>query len=154
MTKKYRFQPAIHAIGDRGNHEVINIYERVFGLEGKTFRPRLEHAQVLKLTDIPRLAPLGIIASMQPTHATSDMPWAEKRLGPERIKGAYAWRSLMTSNATIAAGSDAPVESIEPLLGLYASVTRQDIHGKPPAGWFPEQSMTIPEALALSLIHI
>ncbi|MEE2903767.1 MAG: amidohydrolase family protein [Myxococcota bacterium] len=146
LTKKHGFQPAIHAIGDRGNHEVINIYERVFGKEGTTHRPRLEHAQVLKLDDIPRLGKLGIIASMQPTHATSDMPWAEKRLGPDRIKGAYAWRSLMTSNATIAAGSDAPVESIEPLLGLYASVTRQDVHGKPEAGWFSEQNMTMTEA--------
>ena len=148
LTKIYGYQPAIHAIGDRGNHEVINIYERVFADEGNKARPRLEHAQVLKLNDIPRLAKIGIIASMQPTHATSDMPWAEKRLGPHRIKGAYAWRSLMTSNATIAAGSDAPVESIEPLLGLYAAITRQDVHGKPGAGWFPEQSMTIKEAFS------
>ena len=78
LTKIYGYQPAIHAIGDRGNHEVINIYERVFANEGNKARPRLEHAQVLTLDDIPRLAKLGIIASMQPTHATSDMPWAEK----------------------------------------------------------------------------
>ena len=148
MAKKYGFQVAIHAIGDRGNQSVLDLYEKIYGENAIDFRPRVEHAQVLSEQDIPRFSHLGVIASMQPTHATSDMPWAEKRVGPKRIEGAYAWRSLMTANATIAAGSDAPVESIDPRLGLYSAVSRQDHAGLPAGGWRPQERMTGAEAIA------
>src|SRR4051812_813606 len=88
------------------------------------------------------------IASMQPTHATSDMPWAEQRIGPERIKGAYAWRTMLDRHIPLAAGSDFPVEEVAPLLGIYAAVTRQDAKGNPPGGWHPEQKLTLDEAIA------
>lgn len=142
-----KYQVATHAIGDQGNKVVLDIYERVFGSDAKNARPRIEHAQVLQPSDIERFAKGSVIASMQPTHATSDMPWAEKRLGKERLAGAYAWHSLMTSGATIAAGSDAPVEDIAPVVGLYAAVTRTDDLGSPEGGWMPEQRMTAREAL-------
>ena len=139
-----------HAIGDRGNRLALDAYEKALAVEKpKDPRFRIEHAQVLAPDDIPRLARLGVIASMQPTHATSDMPWAEARLGPERIQGAYAWRSLLASGARLCGGSDFPVESESPLLGLYAAVTRQDLAGRPPGGWYPEQRLTRPEALKL-----
>jgi predicted amidohydrolase YtcJ len=147
LAKKFGFQVSIHAIGDRGSRTVLDLYEKIFGIN-TAHRPRLEHAQVLSLKDIPRLAKLGVIASMQPSHATSDMPWAEKRVGPERIQGAYAWRRLLTNNATIAAGSDAPVENIAPKFGLYAAMTRQDISGNPKGGWYPDQIMNAHEAVA------
>jgi hypothetical protein len=142
------YQVTTHAIGDRGNRVVLDIYQRVFGGDAARARPRIEHAQVIALEDIPRFGKHSVIASMQPTHATSDMPWAEKRVGKERIAGAYAWRSLMTSGATIAAGSDAPVEDISPVLGLYAAMTRMDEFGSPAGGWRPEERMTPEEALA------
>ncbi len=143
-------QVCTHAIGDRANRLVLDAYERALAeVSVEDHRLRIEHAQVLSPEDIPRFARLGVIASMQPTHATSDMPWAEARLGPERVKGAYAWRSLLDAGARIAGGSDAPVESANPLLGLYAAVTRQDLEGNPPGGWFPEQRLTIEEALRL-----
>jgi len=153
LAKQYGFQVSIHAIGDRGNRTVLDLYESIFGQDAQTYRPRVEHAQVLSLQDIPRFSQLGVIASMQPTHATSDMPWAQKRVGAKRIKGAYAWRSLMTANATIAAGSDAPVESIEPKLGLYAAITRQDKVGHPEKGWRPAERMTPHEAVASFTKH-
>jgi predicted amidohydrolase YtcJ len=142
-----KYQVATHAIGDLGNEMTLDVYERVFGSDAKDARPRIEHAQVLQPSDVARFARNSVIASMQPTHATSDMPWAEKRLGKERIAGAYAWRSLLTSGATIAAGSDAPVEDIAPVVGLYAAVTRTDDLGAPEGGWMPEQRMTAREAL-------
>jgi predicted amidohydrolase YtcJ len=110
-------------------------------------RWRIEHAQVLAPQDLPRLARLHVIASMQPTHATSDMPWAEDRLGPARINGAYAWRQLRDSGARLALGSDFPVESVDPRLGLYAAATRTDADGAPPGGWHPEDKLTAFEAL-------
>src|SRR5690606_14917773 len=103
--------------------------------------------QVLAPADLPRLAELHVIASMQPTHATSDMPWAEERLGPERIVGAYAWRQLRDSGARLALGSDFPVESVDPRLGLYAAATRTDAHRQPAGGWHPEELLTNYEAL-------
>ncbi|HVE83938.1 MAG TPA: amidohydrolase family protein, partial [Myxococcales bacterium] len=109
---------------------------------------RVEHAQVLRLEDIPRLAKAGLVASMQPTHATSDMPWAEQRLGHERAKGAYAWKSVLEAGAPLAFGSDFPIESPAPLWGLYAARTRQDANGKPEGGWFPEQRLSGEQALA------
>lgn len=142
------FQVGVHAIGDRGNLVVLDAYERCFGSEPRPdLRFRIEHAQVLRLQDIERLARLGIVASMQPTHATSDMPWAEQRLGESRLAGAYAWRRVLEAGGRLALGSDFPVESPDPRLGLYAAVTRQDRAGKPPEGWLPNQRLTRREAL-------
>jgi hypothetical protein len=141
-------QVATHAIGDRGNRLVLDDYATVLGAAaGTDHRWRIEHAQVVSSADIPRFAPLGVIASMQPTHATSDMPWAEARLGRERLEGAYAWRRFAQSGARLALGSDFPVESADPRLGLYAAVTRQDLDGEPPGGWLPDQRLTAAEAL-------
>lgn len=143
------FQVNIHAIGDRANTLVIWLLEKEWKrVPENPGRHRVEHAQVLRLEDIPRLAKAGLIASMQPTHATSDMPWAEKRLGHERAKGAYAWKSLLDAGAPLAFGSDFPIESPDPLLGLYAARTRQDARGLPEGGWFPEQRLTGEQALA------
>jgi predicted amidohydrolase YtcJ len=142
------FQIATHAIGDAGNRMVLDTCD---SLQREMPRPdarhRIEHAQVLAPDDIRRFAASGVIPSMQPTHCTSDMPWAGDRLGPERERGAYAWRSLRETGVIIAAGSDAPVESIDPLPGLYAAVTRQDASGRPDGGWHPEQRLTRSEAL-------
>lgn len=141
-------QVATHAIGDRGNHEVLEAYDDVLGSRaGDGHRWRIEHAQVLAPEDLPRLAGLGVIASMQPTHATSDMPWAEDRLGPQRIVGAYSWRQLRDSGARLALGSDFPVESVDPRLGLHAATTRTDAEGLPAGGWRPEEKLTAFEAL-------
>ena len=142
-------QVATHAIGDRGNRVVLDAYAKALG-EAATrgdHRWRIEHAQVLSPGDLPRLAALHVIASMHPTHATSDMPWAEERLGPERIQGAYAWRKLRDSGARLALGSDFPVESVDPRLGLYAAATRTDAQGMPRGGWHPEDKLTAYEAL-------
>ncbi len=141
-------QLATHAIGDRGNRIVLDTYAGVLGDDtGKDHRWRIEHAQVVALQDIERFAPLGVIASMQPTHATSDMPWAEDRVGAERIKGAYAWQRFLETGARLALGSDFPVESPDPRLGLHAAVSRQDRDGMPQGGWLPEQVLTPTEAL-------
>lgn len=141
-------QVAAHAIGDRGNKSVLDTMQRVLGETiGSDHRWRVEHAQVVALEDIPRFAALGVLASMQPTHATSDMPWAEARIGPERIRGAYAWQRLKASGARLPLGSDFPVESVDPRLGLHAAVTRQDEHGHPETGWYPDQRMSLIEAL-------
>ncbi|MGH3088912.1 MAG: amidohydrolase family protein, partial [Rubrobacteraceae bacterium] len=106
-------------------------------------------AQVVALSDIPRFAKVGVIASIQPTHATSDMPWAEARVGPKRIEGAYAWRRLLSAGARLSGGSDFPVESHRPLLGFYAAIARKDVSGNPPGGWRPRENLTRKEALAL-----
>lgn len=141
-------QVATHAIGDRGNRIALDTYARVLGTRSTgDHRWRIEHAQVVALADIPRFAQLGVIASMQPTHATSDMGWAQDRVGPERILGAYAWRRMLAAGAHLALGSDFPVEQVDPRLGLYAAVTRQDRAGQPPGGWQPEQRLTAAEAL-------
>jgi predicted amidohydrolase YtcJ len=141
-------QVGTHAIGDRGNHEVLEAYAKAWqGAAGSDHRWRIEHAQVLAPDDLPRLAALGVIASMQPTHATSDMPWAEDRVGPQRANGAYAWRQLRDSGARLALGSDFPVESVDPRLGLYAAATRADGEGNPAGGWHPEEKLTAYEAL-------
>lgn len=126
------FQVCTHAIGDRANNIVLNVYERALqGAPKSDRRLRVEHAQVLHRDDIGRFAPLGIIPSMQPTHCTSDMYWAEARLGPDRIRGAYAWRSLLATGVILPCGSDFPVEQPNPLLGIYAAVTRRDVDGRP-----------------------
>jgi len=141
-------QVATHAIGDRGNRIVLDTYARVLGDQARSdHRWRIEHAQVVALEDIPRFAQLGVIASMQPTHATSDMGWAQDRVGPERIRGAYAWRRMLAAGVPLALGSDFPVEQVDPRLGLHAAVTRQDRAGQPSAGWLPEQRLTAAEAL-------
>jgi hypothetical protein len=142
------FQVNTHAIGDRGNRIVLDAYETVMDSVGTTLgRHRVEHAQILAPDDIARFAELDVIASVQPTHATSDMYWAEDRLGPERIEGAYAWRSLLDRGARLALGSDFPVEQVNPLLGFYAAITRQDAEQWPDEGWHPEERMTRQEAL-------
>jgi len=141
------FQVGIHAIGDFGNRQVLNIFE--LAQEGKPseLRNRVEHAQIVTLDDIPRFAELGVIASMQPIHATSDMNMAEDRVGPDRIKGGYAWRRMLDSGAVLASGSDFPVELPNPFFGLYAAVTRQDRDGMPEGGWYIDQGLTRAEAL-------
>lgn len=141
------FQVAIHAIGDRGGVVALDALESALGGARPQARFRLEHAQVLRLQDIDRMSRLGIIASMQPTHATSDMPWAGDRVGERRLEGAYAWRRVLSSGGRLALGSDFPVESADPRLGLYAAVTRQDLEGKPQGGWRPGEKLTREEAL-------
>jgi predicted amidohydrolase YtcJ len=141
------FQVGIHAIGDRGGLVALDAMERALGGPKPEARFRLEHSQVLRVQDIQRMARLGIIASMQPTHATSDMPWAGDRVGQERLAGAYAWRKVLDAGGRLALGSDFPVESADPRLGLYAAVTRQDLQGNPPGGWLPGERLTREEAL-------
>lgn len=147
-AKRCGVQVATHAIGDRGNREVLDAYAAAWsGDTTPAHRWRIEHAQVLAKQDLPRLAMLGVIASVQPTHATSDMPWAEDRVGPKRIHGAYAWRQLRDSGARLALGSDFPVESVDPRLGLYAATMRSDADGAPRGGWLPQEKLTAYEAL-------
>ncbi len=143
------FQVCTHAIGDAANRSTLNAYEQAEKAVPDAHDPRLriEHAQVLAPEDIPRFAKLGVIASMQPTHATSDMPWAEKRLGPERVKYAYAWRSVKDSGAHLPLSSDFPGETLNPFYGIYAAITRQDPQRNPPGGWHPEQRLTLEEVL-------
>ncbi len=142
------FQVNTHAIGDRANRVVLDAYEAAIAATGNTTgRHRIEHAQIVAPEDMERFAELNVIASMQPTHATSDMPWAEERVGAERIGGAYAWQTLLESGARLALGSDFPVEEVNPLLGFYAAVTRQDAEGHPEGGWHPEERLTREEAL-------
>jgi predicted amidohydrolase YtcJ len=141
------FQVAIHAIGDRGGLLALDAMEKAMGGPAPERRFRLEHAQVLRVQDIERMARLGIVASMQPTHATSDMGWAEARLGAARLERAYAWRKVLAAGGRLALGSDVPVESPDPRLGLYAAVTRQDLRGLPPGGWLPAERLTRQEAL-------
>jgi predicted amidohydrolase YtcJ len=149
-ASKAGFQTCIHAIGDRANRMVMDTFERVQKeVPGaRNLRMRNEHTQILDAAEIARFAKLNVIASMQATHATSDLPWAPARLGPQRIEeGAYVWQKLMKAGAVIANGSDFPVEEPNPMLGLYASITRQDESGNPPAGWQPDQRMSRDEML-------
>jgi predicted amidohydrolase YtcJ len=151
-TRRYAkagFQTAVHAIGDRSNRSVLNAFERVIKEFPKTdLRLRVEHAQILDAQDIPRFGKLGIIASVQPTHLTSDAPWVPTRIGMERMEeGAYVWQKLRQSKAVLVSGSDTPVESANPLWGLYAAVTRQTQDRQPPKGWSYDQHLTMPEAL-------
>jgi predicted amidohydrolase YtcJ len=142
------FQTAVHAIGDAAVREVLDVYERLGAAHpAADARPRIEHAQVVATDDVARFAKLGVVPSMQFIHCTSDMPWVEERLGAGRAAGAYAWRSLAAAGSRIPGGSDFPVESIDPFLGIYAAVTRQDLAGEPPGGWRGEQRLTIEEAV-------
>jgi len=140
------FHVWVHAIGDRANTLVLDVFERVLAGGGPRPRLRVEHAQILAPADIPRFARLGVVPSMQPTHCTSDMRWAGERLGPERLQGAYAWRSMLDAGAYIAGGSDFPVEDANPFHGLYAAVTRCPRDGDDPC-WQPAQRMTRDEAV-------
>jgi len=141
------FQVAIHAIGDRGNRLALDAFEAAQGGKPSRLRNRIEHAQIIALEDIPRFAELGVIAAMQATHATSDMNMAEDRIGPDRIRGGYAWRRLLDSGAVLSNGSDFPVELANPWHGLYAAVTRQSRAGDPQGGWYADQALTRAEAL-------
>ena len=141
------FQVGVHAIGDLGNRMVLDAFEAAQNGKPSPLRNRVEHAQIVQLEDIPRFAELGVIASMQTTHATSDKNMAEDRVGPERILGGYAWRRLLDSGAVIANGSDFPVELSNPFHGLYAAVTRQGRDGEPDGGWYADQALTRAEAL-------
>ncbi|MDV3256312.1 MAG: amidohydrolase family protein [Sphingomonas sp.] len=142
------FQVAIHAIGDAANAQVIENYEKLGTTCKSDCRWRIEHVQIIDPADIGRLKPAGIIASMQPTHQTSDRLMAEARLDPPRLAGAYAWQSIARSGARIAFGSDFPVESPNPFPGLAAAVSRQDMQGQPPGGWHPEERVSFEQALA------
>jgi predicted amidohydrolase YtcJ len=143
------FQVAIHAIGDAANRETIDFISSVVASSpvAAKARPRIEHAQVLSPADIPRFARAGIIASMQPSHAVEDMAWAEARLGPERIRGAYAWRTLRKAGARLVFSSDLPATDYDIFYGLHSAITRQGRDGAPPGGWHAEQAMTPEEAL-------
>ena len=141
------FQAGIHAIGDLGNRMALDAFEQVQEGRPSPLRNRVEHAQIIALEDIPRFAKLGVIASMQPVHATSDMNMAEDRVGSDRIRGGYAWRRLLDSGAVIASGSDFPVELPNPFHGLHAAIARQDRNNLPAGGWYADQSMSRSEAL-------
>lgn len=148
LSKKSRargFQVCTHAIGDRGVRLVLDAY-RDAGVKPEE-RFRVEHAQVIALDDIPRFGSMGVIASMQPTHATSDMPWAEDRLGSGRVRGAYAWRRVLDGGSRLALGSDFPVEDVNPFYGIYSAITRQDQAGQPRGGWYPSERLTAAEAV-------
>ena len=131
------FQVATHAIGDGANRLVLDVYDEVLGPRDRDLRWRIEHAQIVDPADLDRFAGLGVIASMQPTHCTSDMDWAPLRLGADRLAGAYAWRSLADRGAVLSFGSDAPVERVDPIAGLYAACTRMHPDGTPPGAGVP-----------------
>ena len=148
IADKMGFQIGIHAIGDKANNWVLNAYEKAEELNGKRdSRHRIEHAQTLQSSDITRFASLEVIASMQPTHCISDKKFCEKRIGSERAKGAYAWKSLADAGAILAFGTDYQVEPLNPMEGLYAAVTRKDRLGEEGEGWHPEQKIKMEDAI-------
>ena len=141
-------QVAVHAIGDKANHLVLGMYEEAERQNGaRDRRFRIEHAQHLRMDDIPRFGKLHVIVSMQPYHCIDDGRWAEKRIGPERAKSTYAYRALLDSGAVLAFGSDWDVAPMQPLMGIYAAATRRTLDGKHPNGWVPEQKITVAEAI-------
>ena len=146
---KAGYQVTIHAIGDRANRESLDFFESVMQASpsARGTRPRIEHVQVVSPQDVPRFAALGVIASMQPSHAVEDMPWAETRIGPERLKGAYAWRSLRRAGARMAFNSDLPATDFNIFYGLHSAVTRTDKQGQPAGGWRAGEALTIEEAV-------
>ena len=145
---KAGFQVGVHAIGDKANNWILNAYEKAEKVNGKRdSRHRIEHAQTLQQSDIPRFAKLGVIASMQPTHCISDKKFCEKRIGPERAKGAYEWKSLADAGAALAFGTDYQVEPLNPMEGLYAAVTRKDRLGEEGNGWYAEQKISMEDAI-------
>ena len=142
------FQVGIHAIGDRGNREVLDIYGGIFDGKNQGVRFRVEHAQHIAAADIPRFGELGVIAAVQGIHMSSDRPWAIDRLGIERIEeGAYVWRKLLDSGAVVINGTDVPVEPVNPIHSFYSLVTRQTLAGEPQGGYEPSQKLTRYEAL-------
>jgi predicted amidohydrolase YtcJ len=144
------FQVATHAIGDAANRLVLDLYAEVWPEgSGHDHRWRIEHAQIVDPADLPRFADLGVVAAMQPLHCTSDMDWAPDRLGPDRLAGAYAWRTLHEQGATVCFGTDFPVEIVDPLAGLYAATTRQHPDGTPPGGWRAHECVDASTALEL-----
>ena len=144
------FQLAIHAIGTRANHIVLNAFEKAIEANGKRdSRHRIEHAQILIEDDVPRFAELGVIASMQPTHCSTDLNYAEDRLGRQRCRYAYAWKSILSAGGRIAFGTDCPVEPMNPMEGLYAAVSRKDRAGGQGEGWIPEEKLTMEQAIEL-----
>jgi hypothetical protein len=147
QADKAGIQLCTHAIGDRAVSAILDIYERIGGDHPAAHRFRVEHAQHVRPEDFGRFGKLGIVASMQPYHAIDDGRWAEKRIGHERARSSYAWRTMLNAGAVLAFGSDWPVAPLDPLLGIYAAVTRATLDGKNPAGWFPEQRLTVEEAL-------
>jgi predicted amidohydrolase YtcJ len=144
-----------HAIGDRANRVILDLYEKAMKAvppeqrKIRTPRWRVEHAQILSAADLPRFAKLGVIASMQPSHAISDLFFAPSRLGKERLAGAYAWQSLLKSGAVVTGGSDAPVERGAPMIEFYAAVARKSIKGESAAGWHPEQAVSREQVLKM-----
>lgn len=140
------FQVAIHAIGDKANQLAIESVAAAQGSDSSR-RHRIEHVQLISNDDLKAFQTLHLIASMQPTHATSDMYWVEDRIGKQRIQNAYAWRTLINAGAHLAFGSDAPVESIDPRAGIFAAISRTDIKGQPPGGWYPDQKLFVNEAI-------
>jgi predicted amidohydrolase YtcJ len=146
---RHGWQVCTHAIGDKANALVLDAYAAAIKAAPEAREPRLriEHAQVVRLADIGRFRDLGVIASMQPSHSSDDMRWADARLGPDRVQGAYAWQWFVRAGVPLAFGSDFPVEVVNPFWGLYAAITRQDENGQPAGGWHPEQRLTIDETL-------
>lgn len=143
------FQVAIHAIGDAGNRAALAFIDSVQRATpaAREGRHRIEHAQVVALADLPRFAELGVTASVQPPHAVEDAPWAEQRLGPVRIRGAYAWRTFRRAGVPLVLSSDLPGSDPDPFYGLHSAVTRADRAGQPPGGWRPEEALTVDEAV-------
>jgi len=140
-------QIGIHAIGDAGVSEVLDVYQQIQKENPQTDpRWRIEHAQILDSTDFKRFHDLHVIASMQPSHCITDLHWAERRIG-KRARFGYAWRTFLDSNVVLAFGTDWPVEPLNPMLGLYASVTRQDTLGFPEGGWYPQERISLGEAI-------
>ncbi len=141
-------QLSVHAIGDQANHILLGLFEDLARTNGtRDRRCRIEHAQHLKKEDIPSFARIGVIASAQPVHLIDDGRWADKRLGKDRARGSYAFRSLLDAGARVCFGTDWPVAPLNPLLGLYAAVTRQTTDGAHPQGWIPEEKITLEEAV-------
>jgi predicted amidohydrolase YtcJ len=147
QADKAGIQICTHAIGDRATSAILNIYERLGGDHPAVHRFRVEHAQHVRREDFARFGELGVVASMQPYHAIDDGRWAEKRIGHERARTSYAWRSMLDAGAVLAFGSDWPVAPLDPLSGIDAAVTRATLDGRNPGGWFPEQRLTVEEAL-------
>ena len=141
------YQVNVHAIGDRANRVVLDAFEKLDSADRSRLRHRIEHAQVVTPEDLKRFAPLGVVPSMQPVHVSSDWQMLGERLEEERLVGGYAWKTLLESGSRIAAGSDFPVESANPMFGLYAAVTRLDMQGQPDGGWHPDQKMSREQAL-------
>jgi len=143
-----RLQLCIHAIGDRANAYVLEMYEKIKTTNSPWDRRfRIEHAQHLRKEDIKRFAEIGVIASVQPYHCIDDGVWAEKRIGPERIKTTHVYESLLESGAVVAFGTDWPVAPLNPLFGIYAAVTRQTVDGKNPNGWIPDEKISVEDAI-------